>query len=60
MTIQNLAIIFGPTLFGIQMSNGSNGPVNGGIADTAFQNKASGMAVHSPHSGAFTNGCNRL
>jgi hypothetical protein len=40
MTIQNLAIVFGPTLFGQMMpSNGINGQMNGGMADAAFQNK---------------------
>jgi len=41
MTIQNLAIVFGPTLFGMPMSNGSTGQMNGGMADTAHQNKVS-------------------
>ena len=40
MSIQNLAIVFGPTLFGQISSNGSiSGHVNGGMADAAFQNK---------------------
>jgi len=41
MSIQNLAIVFGPTLFGQMIpSNGSMaGHGNGGMADTAFQNK---------------------
>ncbi|EGN95220.1 hypothetical protein SERLA73DRAFT_95907 [Serpula lacrymans var. lacrymans S7.3] len=41
MSIQNLAIVFGPTLFGQSApSNGSAGHMNGGIADAPFQNKA--------------------
>ncbi|KAH7922595.1 RhoGAP-domain-containing protein [Leucogyrophana mollusca] len=42
MSIQNLAIVFGPTLFGQAVpSNGStSGHVNGGMADAPFQNKA--------------------
>lgn len=41
MTIQNLAIVFGPTLFGQMMpGNGINGQMNG-MADAAHQNKAS-------------------
>ncbi|KAG8215039.1 Rho GTPase activation protein [Butyriboletus roseoflavus] len=41
MSIQNLAIVFGPTLFGQISSNGSiSGHGNGGMADAAFQNKA--------------------
>lgn len=41
MSIQNLAIVFGPTLFGQMIpGNGSMaGHGNGGIADTPFQNK---------------------
>jgi hypothetical protein len=41
MTIQNLAIVFGPTLFGQMMPyrNGANGQMNGGMADAALQNK---------------------
>ncbi|KIK93772.1 hypothetical protein PAXRUDRAFT_828636 [Paxillus rubicundulus Ve08.2h10] len=41
MSIQNLAIIVGPTLFGQISGNGSiSGHVNSGMADAAFQNKA--------------------
>ncbi|KAG9309469.1 hypothetical protein JVU11DRAFT_10438 [Chiua virens] len=41
MSIQNLAIVFGPTLFGQISSNGSiSGHGNGSMADAAFQNKA--------------------
>ncbi|KAF9244101.1 Rho GTPase activation protein [Melanogaster broomeanus] len=41
MSIQNLAIVFGPTLFGQIYGNGSaTGHANGGMADAAFQNKA--------------------
>ncbi|KAF9219752.1 RhoGAP-domain-containing protein [Gyrodon lividus] len=41
MSLQNLAIVFGPTLFGQISGNGStSGHVNGGMADAAFQNKA--------------------
>jgi hypothetical protein len=40
MSIQNLAIIFGPTLFGQMIpSNGSIAHGNGGMADTPFQSK---------------------
>jgi hypothetical protein len=40
MSIQNLAIIVGPTLFGQISGNGSiSGHVNSGMADAAFQNK---------------------
>lgn len=38
MTMQNLAIVFGPTLFGA----GSNGQLNGGtISDAQYQNLVS-------------------
>jgi len=39
MSVQNLAIVFGPTLFGQMIPGGSQ---NGGstIADAAYQNKA--------------------
>ncbi|KIJ65168.1 hypothetical protein HYDPIDRAFT_111063 [Hydnomerulius pinastri MD-312] len=42
MSIQNLAIVFGPTLFGQISGNGSiSGHANGGgMADAAFQSKA--------------------
>ncbi|KAH7885795.1 hypothetical protein F5I97DRAFT_1875464 [Phlebopus sp. FC_14] len=39
MSIQNLAIVFGPTLFG-QNNGSTSGHVNGGMADAPFQNKA--------------------
>jgi len=40
MSIQNLAIVFGPTLFGqVAPSTGANGQMNGGMADAAHQNK---------------------
>lgn len=40
MSIQNLAIVFGPTLFGQISSNGSiSGHGNGSMVDAAFQNK---------------------
>ena len=40
MSIQNLAIVFGPTLFGqVPASTDANGQVNGGMADAAHQNK---------------------
>lgn len=38
MTVQNLSIVFGPTLFG-QMT--PDQMVNGGMADTQFQNRVS-------------------
>lgn len=42
MSIQNLAIVFGPTLFGQISSNGSiSGHGNGSMVDAAFQNKVS-------------------
>jgi hypothetical protein len=42
MSMQNLAIIFGPTLFGqAAITNGSNGNTNTGIADAPHQNKVS-------------------
>ena len=45
MSIQNLAIVFGPTLFGQSMATpaGSNGQMNGvpSIADASYQNKVS-------------------
>ncbi|KAF8141964.1 hypothetical protein EV363DRAFT_1249073 [Boletus edulis] len=41
MSIQNLAIVFGPTLFGQISSNGSvSGHVNGSMVDAAYQSKA--------------------
>lgn len=42
MSIQNLSIVFGPTLFG-QVASGTDahGQANGGMADAAHQNKAS-------------------
>ncbi|KAH7905642.1 Rho GTPase activation protein [Hygrophoropsis aurantiaca] len=44
MSIQNLAIVFGPTLFGQAVASNGNGSVtghvNGGMADAPFQNKA--------------------
>lgn len=40
MTVQNLAIVFGPTLFGIMApTTDQNGQMNGGMADAAHQNK---------------------
>ncbi|KDQ26832.1 hypothetical protein PLEOSDRAFT_1113232 [Pleurotus ostreatus PC15] len=40
MTIQNLAIVFGPTLFGqVMPANGANGQMNG-MGDTLYQNLA--------------------
>ncbi|KAL0955139.1 hypothetical protein HGRIS_004053 [Hohenbuehelia grisea] len=39
MTMQNLAIVFGPTLFGRGIAS-ANGQVNGGMADTGYQNLA--------------------
>jgi len=41
MSVQNLAIVFGPTLFG-QPGAGANGQVNGAatMADAGHQNKA--------------------
>ncbi|KAJ8520293.1 hypothetical protein ONZ45_g2878 [Pleurotus djamor] len=42
MTIQNLAIVFGPTLFGqLHPPNGANGQMDGSMADTIYQNLAS-------------------
>lgn len=42
MSIQNLAIVFGPTLFGQVSGNGSiSGHGNGSMADAAYQNKVS-------------------
>jgi Rho GTPase-activating protein RGD1 len=45
MSIQNLAIVFGPTLFG-QMAPTVNGHMNGNntMADAAHQNKVSHMS----------------
>jgi hypothetical protein len=41
MSIQNLAIVFGPTLFSqMAPSAGANGQMNGGMEDAAHQNKA--------------------
>ncbi|KAG6835147.1 hypothetical protein H0H93_004421 [Arthromyces matolae] len=41
MSMQNLAIIFGPTLFGISpASTGHQGQANGGMADATLQNLA--------------------
>lgn len=38
MSMQNLAIVFGPTLFGqVPM----NGPANAGMADATLQNQVS-------------------
>ena len=40
MSLQNLAIVFGPTLFGqMAPSTGANGQAHGGMADAAHQNK---------------------
>ncbi|KAG5641792.1 hypothetical protein DXG03_004178 [Asterophora parasitica] len=39
MTMQNLAIVFGPTLFGQVPTNG-NGQANAGMADATLQNQA--------------------
>lgn len=40
MSIQNIAIVFGPTLFGQVSSSGSiSGHGNGSMVDAAFQNK---------------------
>lgn len=45
MSIQNLAIVFGQTLFGQISSNGSiSGHGNGSMADAAFQNK---VGIHA-------------
>ena len=42
MSIQNLAIVFGPTLFGqIAPSMDAHGQANGGMADAGHQNKVS-------------------
>lgn len=38
MSIQNLAIVFGPTLFGQGQQHGANGQLNG-MADASLQNK---------------------
>ncbi|KAL4252043.1 GTPase activating protein [Abortiporus biennis] len=42
MSIQNLAIVFGPTLFGQPQPTATNGHMNGmqGMMDTSLQNKA--------------------
>jgi hypothetical protein len=43
MSIQNLAIVFGPTLFGqMAPSTSANGQMKGGMADAAHQNKVNG------------------
>lgn len=48
MSIQNIAIVFGPTLFGQVTSNGSiSGHVNDGMVDAAFQNKVGIRAFSS-------------
>ena len=40
MSIQNLAIVFGPTLFSqVAPSTSANGQMNGGMADAGHQNK---------------------
>ena len=40
MSVQNLAIVFGPTLFSqVTPSAGVNGQMNGGMADAGHQNK---------------------
>ena len=41
MSIQNLAIVFGPALFG--NSGSTFGHVNATIADAPYQNKVSGI-----------------
>ena len=46
MTIQNLAIVFGPTLF-MQAQPSANGNMNG-MADASLQNKASPLAATLP------------
>jgi Rho GTPase-activating protein RGD1 len=45
MSIQNLAIVFGPTLFGQVISAASSNAQINGIADAAHQNKASEFLV---------------
>jgi hypothetical protein len=41
MSVQNIAIVFGPTLFGMPMAVIANGQLNGaGMADTGYQNRA--------------------
>jgi hypothetical protein len=39
MTVQNLAIVFGPTLFGMPLAAVKGQLNGGGMADTAYQNK---------------------
>lgn len=40
MSIQNLAIVFGPTLFSqMAPTTDANGQMNGGMADAGHQNK---------------------
>ncbi|KAG5352126.1 hypothetical protein C0989_003594 [Termitomyces sp. Mn162] len=40
MSMQNLAIVFGPTLFGISPTSAHPGQANGGMVDAALQNLA--------------------
>ncbi|KAF8216480.1 RhoGAP-domain-containing protein [Mycena galopus ATCC 62051] len=40
MSVQNLAIVFGPTLFGQMKPNPTNGSTDGGMADATHQNMA--------------------
>lgn len=48
MSMQNLAIVFGPTLFGqIAPVVGNNGQMNGGIADAPFQNQVSEQRIQT-------------
>lgn len=48
MSMQNLAIVFGPTLFG--QSSPANGQANGAMADAPHQNQVSTHQVLSSSS----------
>lgn len=50
MSIQNLAIVFGPTLFSqLAPTTGANGQMNGGMADAAHQNKVCWIITRLQH-----------